>query len=144
MDAKHFSFSELEKKIAAMPEGPVAALNRPRWQYWLDVGGGVGVIVGLLPSLLVQFLEIKSWMITMTNAGFWMTLILFAPGFLRNIFVLRCRSGAEDRKTTHRRTTIFPISIDCKRGWRNFRGRRLSNIIALFRRCRHVCSQNFR
>lgn len=88
MDAKHFSFSELEKKIAAMPEGPVAALNRPRWQYWFDIGGGIGVILGLLPSLLIQFLEPKWWMVTMAKAGFWMMLILFAPGFFRGIIVL--------------------------------------------------------
>ena len=88
MDAKHFSFSELEKKIAAIPEGPVAALNRPRWQYWLDIGGGVGVIVGLLPSLLSQFLALESWMITMTNVGFWMMVILFLPGFARSTGVI--------------------------------------------------------
>ena len=88
MDAKHFSFSELEKKIAVIPEGPVAALNRPRWQYWLDIGGGIGVIVGLLPSLLSQFLALESWMITMTNVGFWMIVILFAPGFARSASVI--------------------------------------------------------
>ena len=88
MDAKQFSFSELEKKIAAIPEKPVAALNRPRWQYWLDIGGGIGVILGLLPSLLIQFLEPKGWMVTMAKAGFWMMVILFAPGFFRGIIVL--------------------------------------------------------
>ena len=103
MDAKHFSFSELEKKIAAMPEGPIAALNRPRWQYWLDIGGGIGVIVGLLPSLLIQFMEPKSWMITMANVGFWMMVILFSFGFFRGIIVLALsiwRGRSEDNAQT--------------------------------------------
>jgi hypothetical protein len=57
MDAIPFSFAELERRLAEVSEGPIAILNRPRWQYWCDLGGGVGVIVGLLPSLLIVFFE---------------------------------------------------------------------------------------
>lgn len=86
MEANHFSFSDLEKRIAAMPDGPIAVLNRPRWQYWCDIGGGVGVIVGLLPGVFIQFLEPKPWMVVMSKVGLLMMALLLAPGFFRSIW----------------------------------------------------------
>jgi hypothetical protein len=85
-DPKHFSFSELERRIAALPEGPVEVLNRPRWQYWLDIAGGLAMIVGLLPGLFIQFFEPKQWMVTMTQYGVWATAGFFLPGFIHNIW----------------------------------------------------------
>jgi hypothetical protein len=88
MDAKRFSFSELEQRIAALPDGPVGVLNRPRWQYWFDIVGGVAMIIGLLPGLLVQLLEPKPWMVTMAQFGLLATATFFLPGFIRNMCVL--------------------------------------------------------
>jgi hypothetical protein len=87
MDAIPFSFAELERRVSAVPEGPIAILNRPQWQYWCDLGGGIGVILGLLPSLLIQFFEPKPWMVTMGVFGLAIMATLFAPGFLRSIWV---------------------------------------------------------
>lgn len=87
MDAGAFSFAELERRIAAMPAGPIGVLDRPRWQYWCDLGGGVAVIVGLLPGVFVQILEPKPWMVTMTYLGLWAMILLFAPGFVRSLWV---------------------------------------------------------
>ncbi len=99
MDASAFSFAELERRIASMPDGPMAVLDRPRWQYWCDIGGGVAVIVGLLPGVFVQVLEPKEWMLTMAQVGLWMMILLFAPGFVRNVRVfgrLLSRGKAQD------------------------------------------------
>lgn len=88
MEARKFSFTELEQRIAAIPDGPAGALNRPQWQYWTDIGGGVGVIVGLLPSLFAQIFEPKWWMVDMARIGLWMTILMFLPGFLRSACVI--------------------------------------------------------
>lgn len=90
MEARTFSFTELERQIDTLPDGPAGALNRPQWQYWTDIGGGIGVILGLLPSLFIQFLEPKWWMVTMMRIGIWMTILLFLPGFLRGVWVISC------------------------------------------------------
>lgn len=90
MDAEPFSFSALDKRIVAMPDGPIATLNRPRWQYWTDLGGGLGVIIGLLPSLIVQFYEPKPWMVTMALTGLTLMGALFLPGVLRGMWAFAC------------------------------------------------------
>lgn len=87
MDAIPFSFAELERRIAMMSDGPIAVLDRPKWQYWCDLGGGIGVIVGLLPSLLIQFLDPRPWMVAMAKSGLAMMILLFLPGFLRSLWV---------------------------------------------------------
>jgi hypothetical protein len=88
MEAKRFSFSELEQRIATLPDGPVGVLNRPRWQYWTDIVGGVAMIVGVLPGLFIQFLEPKWWMATMAKIGLLVTVAFFLPGFIRNVWVV--------------------------------------------------------
>lgn len=87
MDAIPFSFVELERRIAVMSEGPMSILNRPRWQYWCDFGGGIGVIIGLLPSLLIRFFEPRPWMVAMGVVGLAMMVTLFVPGLLRSLWV---------------------------------------------------------
>jgi len=86
MDANTFSFSELERRISALHEGPIAVLDRPRWQYWCDLIGGFGVILGLLPGVLIQLLEPKLWMVTMAQTGLWTMILFFAPGVIRNLW----------------------------------------------------------
>ncbi len=88
MDTERFSFSELERRIDAMPDGPIGMLNRPRWQYWLDVGGGVGMIVGLLPGLFFHLMTPQMWMLTMARIGLWMSIGFFLPGFIRAFWTL--------------------------------------------------------
>ena len=82
------TFEELERRIRAMPEGPAGMLDMPRWARALMVLGTIGVVFGLLPSLLIQFLEPRAWMAHMAQAGVWIAVIGYAPGFLRNLWVL--------------------------------------------------------
>lgn len=88
MDAKQFSFADLEKRVAALPDGPMGVLNRPRCQYWLDLVGGVGVILGLLPSALIQFMEPKLWMVAMAWIGFCIMVLGLGPGTVRGVLAM--------------------------------------------------------
>lgn len=105
MDAERFSFSELERRIATLPDGPIGALNRPRWQYWSDLAGGIFAIIGLLPALFVQWVDPKLWMVTMARVGVWMTYACFLPGFVRGIWVfillIRARNRGDAAQIDH-------------------------------------------
>jgi hypothetical protein len=83
-----FSFVELDRRLRAMPDGPASVLNTPRWIFVLDFVGWAGLIAGLIPSLLIHFLEPKIWMVWMARAGLWVALLTFAPGFVRGAVVV--------------------------------------------------------
>lgn len=81
------SFTELDRRIEALAEGPVAELNAPRWQPWLDAIALAGIVFGLLPSLLIEFLPPRQWMAWMAQGGLAMT-AFFLPGVLRSMFLV--------------------------------------------------------
>lgn len=87
MPSEPLTFTELDRRIAALPEGPAAELNPPRWQPWLDAVGLAGIVLGLLPSLLVEFWTPQDWMAWMASAGLGLT-ALFLPGFARSMFLM--------------------------------------------------------
>lgn len=39
MDGNPLSFAELERRIDAMPDGPVSILSTPRWALWCNAAG---------------------------------------------------------------------------------------------------------
>lgn len=82
------SFAELEKRVHAVPDGPSAALNTPRWLYPFNIVGLLGVVVGLLPSILILYFEPKMWMLYMAKIGLAMTCLGWAPVFVRDVWVL--------------------------------------------------------
>lgn len=88
MSDNDFSFVELERRLREIPEGPVGVLNTPRWIIALNVLGWFGIVLGLAPSLLVKFLSPESWMAWMSSAGLLMAILGFAPGFVRNVFLV--------------------------------------------------------
>lgn len=96
-ETRRLTYVELDRRISELPEGPVAVLNRPRWQYWTDMVGGIGMIVGLLPSLLVVWYTPATWMLRLAQAGLAVTITGFFPGFARNLWSL-CRSIKEGRQ----------------------------------------------
>ena len=69
MGAESLSFAAIERRIQAMPDGPSAVLNTPRWLAPLNTVGTAGIIVDTLPSVLVYFLTQASWMVVMAYLG---------------------------------------------------------------------------
>ncbi len=90
MDQAPLTFALLDAQIEAVPEGPVATLNTPQWIRPWTLVGVVGAVLGLLPSLLIQWFAPAQWMVWMSKAGLFVMVIGFAPGFVRNVFVLWC------------------------------------------------------
>lgn len=82
------SFSALERRLAAMPDGPAAVLNTPRWLRRLSVLGVAGVIVGLAPAVLVQFMRPQMWMVYLAQAGLGLSVVGCGPFVLRSLWVL--------------------------------------------------------
>lgn len=82
------TFAELERRIQAIPDGPIAVLNAPGWMVPLNVAGTLGIVVGLLPSLLVRYMEPQMWMVGMAKTGLWLAAAGYALPFLRSVFVL--------------------------------------------------------
>ena len=88
MDEGGLSYAELDRRIRALPDGPAKVLDTPRWLLIPNVVGTLGVVLGLVPSLLILFLEPKTWMAYMAHAGVWMAFIGYAPGFVRTVYVM--------------------------------------------------------
>lgn len=89
MDAptERLNFAALDRRIQAMPEGPVAHLGAPRWQRRLDAVAYVGIVVGLTPSLLVELMTPARWMVWVAWLGLAMT-ACFVPGAARSAFLV--------------------------------------------------------
>ncbi|MGN6222196.1 hypothetical protein [Pseudoxanthomonas sp.] len=83
-----FSLAALERRLAAMPDGPAAVLNTPRWMWWLSVLGGAGVIVGLTPAVLIQFMRPQMWMVHVAQVGLCTAIAGGAPFVLRSLWVI--------------------------------------------------------
>lgn len=88
MDESTLTFAELEKRISEIPDGPSAVLNTPRILVWLNVIGTLGIVAGVLPSLLIHVFEPKMWMVWMAKAGLTVEIVSFAPYFLRSVWVI--------------------------------------------------------
>lgn len=88
MDEDSLSYTELERRIRALPDGPAKILNTPGWLLIPNVVGTLGMVLGLVPSLLILFLEPRMWMAYMARAGVWMAFLGYAPGFVRSIYVV--------------------------------------------------------
>jgi hypothetical protein len=82
------SYSELEERIRAIPDGPASALNTPSWIFAWNAIGSVGLVLGLLPSLLIKLMDPQMWMVDVARAGIWIAGIGFLPGFARNILTI--------------------------------------------------------
>jgi len=88
MDERDLSYSELERRIRALPDGPAAVLNQPGWLLIPNAIGTLGMVLGLLPSLLILFMAPKVWMVYVAKTGVWMAYLGYAPGFLWAVCVV--------------------------------------------------------
>ena len=81
------SFSELERRICAIPDGPASVLDTPRWIRWCNVIGTIGIVLGLLPSVLIKVMDPQMWMVFVARSGLWIAVISYLPGFVRGLWV---------------------------------------------------------
>lgn len=88
VDKPPLTFALIDSEIEALPEGPVAMLRAPRWIVYWSFVGIFGMVLSLMPSLLLQWLAPQLWMLALARAGLAITLIGFAPGFVRSVWVL--------------------------------------------------------
>jgi len=93
------SFSLIEARIEAMPEGPSAELTTPRWAAVLNLIGAGGAIVGLLPSVFVHFVEPRPWMAVMALSGLAVMACACAVPFARSLWIL-LRHMSRNTKST--------------------------------------------
>jgi hypothetical protein len=82
------TFALLDAQIEALPEGPISTLRSPRWTRPWTFVGLAGIALGLLPSLLILWMEPRHWMVVLARGGLVITLIGFGPGFIRNLWTL--------------------------------------------------------
>lgn len=82
------SFDALERRIQALPDGPAAILNTPRPYVVLNLIGTGGMVIGILPFLMIQFLTPQMWMVWMARVGMWIAVLAYAPGLIRSVQVI--------------------------------------------------------
>lgn len=82
------TFEALDRRLEAIPDGPAAVLNTPRWLLPFNLAGWTGALVGLMPSALILFMTPAMWMVWMARIGLWVELAGFLPGFVWGGIVL--------------------------------------------------------
>lgn len=88
MDRSPLTFSEIEKQIQAMPDGPAAVLESPKWAWVLYAIGAAGVVTCVTPFVLIQFMRPQMWMVEVSKIGLWIAIVAYIPGIIRTIGVL--------------------------------------------------------
>jgi hypothetical protein len=82
------SYTELERRIKALPEGPANVFTTPRPFAIAGVIGNIGIILGLLPSLLATFMTPQMWMVWVAQFGLATAILGCAPEFFRSLWVV--------------------------------------------------------
>jgi hypothetical protein len=82
------SYTELERRIKALPEGPANVFTTPRPFAIAGVIGNIGIILGLLPSLLATFMTPQMWMVWVAQFGLGTAILGCAPEFFRSLWVV--------------------------------------------------------
>lgn len=82
------SFTELERRIRALPDGPVSVYNTPTWIFVLNLAGTLGAVLALLPSLLVRLMTPGMWMVDLARTGLVLTVLCWTPGIVRGCIVV--------------------------------------------------------
>lgn len=82
------SFTELDRRLRALPDGPSAILNTPPLYRIANIIGGIAALVSLIPFVLVRFMPPSEWMITWAQLSFSVFLLALLPGIVRSYGVL--------------------------------------------------------
>ncbi|UOV09334.1 hypothetical protein MUU77_03230 [Pseudoxanthomonas sp. F37] len=82
------TFTELERRLRAVPDGPAGILNTPPLYRIANMVGGVGLVVALIPIVLVRLLPAAPWMVTMVQMGFSVMVVAWLPVYARQLWTL--------------------------------------------------------
>lgn len=82
------SFTELERRLRAVPDGPAGLLNTPPLYRIANMVGGAGLVVALIPLVLVRLIPAAPWMITMVQIGFSVMVVAWLPVYVRQLWTL--------------------------------------------------------
>lgn len=88
MEPGELSYAELERRIKVLPEGPANVFTTPRPFAIAGVIGNIGIILGLLPSLLATFMTPQMWMVWVAKFGLGTAILGCAPEFFRSLWVV--------------------------------------------------------
>jgi hypothetical protein len=84
MNTQTFNFAELDSRIKEVSTPSLKDEFLPPDDLLVfEALGVIGILIGLLPSVLVRVMEPAQWMVTMTFAGVAVSIIGFLPGFVR-------------------------------------------------------------
>ena len=82
------SFAELDRRLLALPEGPVAILDTPPLFRIANIVGGIAAFITFVPFLLVHVMTPGKWMVAWAQISFSVFLIALLPGLVRSYGVL--------------------------------------------------------
>lgn len=82
------SFTELDRRLSEIPDGPSGILNTPKSFRIADIVGLVAAVSTLVPFVLVHIMTPGKWMITWAQVSFSLFLLALLPGIVRSYGVL--------------------------------------------------------
>ena len=82
------SFTELDRRMRAVPEGPSGILNTPPLYQIANIVGGIAALLTLIPFGLVHLMTPGEWMITWAQISFSVFLLALLPDMVRSYGVL--------------------------------------------------------
>lgn len=82
------SFTELERRLQDIPEGPAGILNTPPLYRIANLVGAAGLLVALVPIVLVRFMPAAPWMISAVHLGFSVMVVAWLPVYVRQLWTL--------------------------------------------------------
>lgn len=88
MTTPDLSFTQLDKRLRDIPDGPSGILDTPKPYRILNYIGWAGAATALVPFVLVRLMTPAMWMITMAQVGFAILLVAWLPMLVRSCSVL--------------------------------------------------------
>ncbi|MBD9478865.1 hypothetical protein [Pseudoxanthomonas sp. PXM02] len=82
------SFTELDRRLRAVPDGPSGILNTPPIYRRANIVGGIAAVATLIPFVLVHVMTPGQWMITWAQISFSVFLLALLPDMVRSYGVL--------------------------------------------------------
>lgn len=82
------SFTELDRRLRAVPDGPSGILNTPPIYRRANIVGGIAAVATLIPFVLVHLMTPAAWMVTWAQISFPVFLLALLPDLVRSYGVL--------------------------------------------------------